>query len=187
MIIKLYHSSPAVSSLSGQKIGKTGNEKGDTVSITIRRAKESDMEKIKDLLSQVLDVHHNGRPDLFKANCRKYTDLELSEIIKNDSTPIFVAKNGDGILGYCFCIIKETRDDNIITDHRSLYIDDLCVDSSCRGQNIGSLLYGYVKNYAKEIGCYNLTLNVWECNPTAKRFYEKLGLVPQKTVMETLL
>ena len=157
------------------------------MSINVRRAKESDMEKIKDLLSQVLDVHHNGRPDLFKANCRKYTDGELSMIIKNDNTPIFVAENEESVLGYCFCIIKETRSDNIITDHKSLYIDDLCVDCNCRGQKVGTVLYNFVKDYAKEIGCYNLTLNVWECNPTAKRFYEKLGLIPQKTVMEALL
>lgn len=157
------------------------------MSIIIRRATECDIEKIKDLLSQVLDVHHKGRPDLFKANCRKYTDSELDKIIKNDTTPIFVAESDGNVLGYCFCIIKEVKNDNILTDCKSLYIDDLCVDKNCRGKKVGSSLYAYVKDYAKEIGCYNLTLNVWECNPTAKHFYEKLGLIPQKTVMEFLL
>lgn len=90
------------------------------------------------------------------------------------------------MLGYCFCIFRQLQD-NILTDIKTLYIDDLCVDESCRGQHVGSQLYAYVRNYAKELGCYNLTLNVWALNENALRFYEKCGLVPQKIGMETIL
>lgn len=150
----------------------------------IRRAKISDLEKIKELLNQVLTVHHNGRPDIFKPDCRKYKDDELIEIIENDETPVFVAINENTVYGYAFCIINETKNNNILHDSKSIYIDDLCVDENARGQGIGTSLYEYVKEYAKSIGCFNITLNVWECNPTAKLFYEKLGLIPMKTVME---
>lgn len=152
----------------------------------VRRAQIRDMEKIKDLLSQVLTVHHNGRPDLFKENCRKYTDRELEELIKDDTRPIFVADE-DGVLGYAFCVIKETKNNNILTDMKTLYIDDLCVDENIRGKHVGSALYNHVKEFAREIGCYNVTLNVWECNESAAKFYEKQGLVPQKTTLETIL
>ena len=47
--------------------------------------------------------------------------------------------------------------------------------------------YDKVVKYAKEIGCYNLTLNVWSCNESAQKFYERQGLKPQKTTMETIL
>ena len=144
------------------------------------------MEKIKDLLNQVLTVHHNGRPDLFKANCRKYTDSELEELIKDDARPIFVADE-DGVLGYAFCVIKETKNNNILTDIKTLYIDDLCVDENIRGKHVGTALYNYVIEYAKEIGCYNVTLNVWSCNESAQQFYERQGLKPQKTTLETIL
>ena len=153
----------------------------------IRRAKESDTGAIIRLLEQVLEVHHSGRPDIFKGGTRKYTDSELYELIKDDTRPIFVAEGEHGVLGYAFCIIKEQHGDNILTDMRTLYIDDLCVDEAIRGGGIGRALYEYVKDYARGIGCYNLTLNVWECNQSAKRFYEKMGLLPQKTVMEALL
>ena len=46
----------------------------------IRRAKISDINGINHLLRQVLMVHHNGRPDLFKPNAKKYTDEELEKI-----------------------------------------------------------------------------------------------------------
>lgn len=153
----------------------------------IRRAALSDMEGINRLLRQVLEVHHKGRPDLFKGNVKKYTDGELAEIIKDDKKPIFAAFEGEKLVGYAFCVIKQFPDDNILTDIKTLYIDDLCVDENERGKHIGTAVYEYVKEYAKTIGCYNITLNVWECNPSAKRFYEHLGLVPQKTGMEMLL
>ena len=154
--------------------------------MNIRRADKRDMDKIKDLLNQVLTVHHNGRPDLFKANCRKYTDSELEELIKDNARPIFVADE-DGVLGYAFCVIKETKNNNILTDIKTLYIDDLCVDENIRGKHVGTALYNYVKEYAKEIGCYNVTLNVWSCNESAQQFYEGQGLKPQKTTLETIL
>jgi len=152
----------------------------------IRRAEFWDMEKIKDLLNQVLDVHHNGRPDLFKANCRKYTDEELMDIIADDSRPIFVADD-KGVVGYCFCVFQQHIDNNILTDIKTLYIDDLCVDKNTRGNGIGRALYEYVVNFAKESGCYNVTLNVWACNESAMKFYEKCGLSFQKVGMEKIL
>ena len=155
--------------------------------MTIRRAEERDIPAICTLLEEVLTVHHEGRPDIFRQGCKKYTEKELISLISDDKRPIFVAENATRVQGYAFCIIKEVHGDNSLHDMKTLYIDDLCVDASSRGMHIGSALYEHVKAYAKAIGCYNLTLNVWECNPGAKRFYEKLGLVPQKTVMETIL
>ena len=153
----------------------------------VRRANANDTEKIIDLLNQVLTVHHNGRPDLFKANCRKYTDSELAGIMSDDTRPIFVGEENGEVLGYAFCVIKERKNNNILTDMKTLYIDDLCVDEKMRGKKVGSGIYECVKNYAKEIGCYNLTLNVWACNEGAQKFYEAQGLKPQSTMMETIL
>ena len=153
----------------------------------IRRAEEKDIDYINGLLYQVLQVHHDGRPDIFKANAKKYTDEQLKELISNDNSPIFVFEDGGFVKGYVFCAIQETKNHNILTDKKTLYIDDLCVDESCRGQKIGQKLYQFAENFAKEIGCYNLTLNVWSCNTSALRFYEKMGLIPQKIYMETIL
>lgn len=154
--------------------------------MTIRCAEIKDIPRITELLNQVLDVHHRARPDIFKADCRKYTDKELEEILSDDKRPVFVADDGE-VLGYAFCIIQQYIDNNILTDIKTLYIDDLCVDKTSRGKHIGKLLFEYVKDYAKSIGCYNLTLNVWNGNDDAIKFYEKCGLSPQKFGMETIL
>ena len=154
----------------------------------IRRANASDVEGINKLLNQVLMVHYNGRPDLFKANVKKYTDEELLEIIVDDTRPIFVGVDEtETVMGYAFCIFQQHINNNILTDVKTLYIDDLCVDEEIRGKHIGKSLYEYVLVFAKENGCYNVTLNVWSCNENAMKFYEKCGLVPQKIGMEFIL
>ena len=156
--------------------------------MVIERAVEKDIPGLNHLLNQVLMVHHNGRPDLFKANVKKYTDEELKVILADDSRPIFVAKaEDDSVMGYAFCVMQQHLNNNILTDIKTLYIDDLCVDETLRGQHIGRQLYEYVLAFAKEQGCYNVTLNVWTCNEGAMKFYEKCGMKPQKIGMETIL
>lgn len=154
----------------------------------IRRANTDDIPGLVRLLEQVLMVHHNGRPDLFKAGTRKYTDEELTALLADDSKPIFAAVDENGyMLGYAFCVFQQHSNNNIFTDIRTLYIDDLCVEETCRGQHIGKALYDYVLDFARASGCYNVTLNVWSCNEGAMAFYEKMGLKPQKIGMETIL
>ncbi len=158
------------------------------MSEVIRPAKEEDIPVILNLLVQVNMVHKNGRPDLFRGPTTKYSGEELKKILSDSSRPIFVYADEYGsVRGYAFCIIQTHPNDRILTDIQTLYLDDLCVDEQYRGRQIGQKLYRYVRNYAKSIGCYNLTLNVWSCNPQAVRFYERLGLKPQKTYLEDLL
>ena len=153
----------------------------------IRRAVREDMNGINALLRQVLEVHHGGRPDLFKGGVKKYKDEELAAIIADDKRPIFVAVKDGKIQGYAFCVLKQPLSDNILTPIKTLYIDDLCVDENARGKGVGRAVYEYVVEYARLSGCYNITLNVWSCNPGAVKFYEKMGLVPQKIGMEKII
>ena len=154
----------------------------------VRKAENRDIPNILRLLVQVDMVHHNGRPDLFKGPAVKYTEEQLRMILTDPDTPVFVCTDeADRVLGYVFGIFKQYKNDNILTDIRTLYIDDLCVDEAARGQGVGKTLYEFAVQFARETGCYNLTLNVWALNEGARRFYEKCGLVPQKYGMETIL
>ena len=156
--------------------------------MNVRMAQEKDIERIHSLLAQVAMVHHKGRPDLFKPGKSKYTDEELKALLKDGSRPILAAVDeNDRMLGYAFCIFQQYKDHNIMTDIKTLYIDDLCVDETMRGKHIGKLLYNAALDFAREHGCYNLTLNVWSCNESAMKFYESCGLKPQKVGMEVIL
>lgn len=154
----------------------------------VRMAQEKDIERIHSLLAQVAMVHHKGRPDLFKAGKSKYTDEELKVLLQDASRPILAAVDeNDCMQGYAFCIFQQYKDHNIMTDIKTLYIDDLCVDETMRGHHIGRMLYEAALDFAREHGCYNLTLNVWSCNESAMNFYHSCGLKPQKVGMEIIL
>lgn len=156
--------------------------------LNIRKAENRDIPRILELLSQVLEVHAKGRPDLFKSGTTKYSEAELAEIIADAERPIFVAEDSENgeVKGYAFCVFQRHNERNT-PDFTTLYIDDLCVDEKSRGLHVGRSLYEYVLKFAKESGCYNVTLNVWACNEAAMRFYEKCGLQIQKIGMEKIL
>lgn len=154
----------------------------------ITKAEMKYLDGIDSLLQQVLAVHHEGRPDLFRAVGKKYTDEQLEKIFQDAERPVFVAVGDqDQVLGYAFCIFERHQGEGAMQDITTLYIDDLCVDQNCRGQHVGTKLYEYVCDFAKEQGCYNVTLNVWSCNESARKFYDKCGLKPFKTGMEKIL
>ncbi len=153
----------------------------------IGRAETKDLPDIERLLEQVCKVHADLRPDLFIAGNRKYTEEELSVILKDDSRPIFAAYDDDGsFMGYCFTAAEEHKGFNE-PPHKTLYIDDLCVDENIRGRHVGRALYEYVRNWAKANGFYNLTLHVWENNESAKSFYNAMGMKIQLYGMEEVL
>lgn len=152
----------------------------------IRKADTRDLQGLTDLLYQVNAVHHGIRPDLFKGNTAKYNEQKLKELLADEQRPVFVYVDGK-VLGHAFCQITEIRDHRLMQDIKTLYIDDICVDQAARGRHIGQALYEHVRDYARQIGCYNITLNVWEGNDPAYSFYKSMGMQVQKTGMETIL
>lgn len=168
----------------------------------IRKAEKRDIPGIIALLHQVNMVHHVIRPDLFKPNTTKYDEQELEALLGDDSKPIFVYAEDtptDGkpvpvkgqaesvVLGHAFCQVTEVKNHGLLQDVKTLYIDDICVDEKARGRHIGKALYEFIRDYARSVGCHNITLNVWEGNDAAYHFYKSMGMGVQKTGMETIL
>lgn len=153
----------------------------------IRLAQNKDIPDLLKLLHQVGDLHAQGRPDIFRQGALKYDETALQALLQDKTRPVLVAEEGGAVLGYAFCIRKETRGDPVLADDVTLYIDDLCVDQSCRSKGIGSMLYRAALALAKEMGAQRVTLNVWAFNAAAMAFYEKCGMKPQRIFMETTL
>ena len=152
----------------------------------IRRAETSDIPDILRLLRQVCNVHQEIRPDLFKRDGVKYTTSDLTQLPRDESRPIWCAVEDGTFLGYCFCQWEESPDGSAVFSRKELYIDDLCVDETVRGQGVASALFRHVTDAAKEAGTDFITLNVWQGN-SALNFYEKMGMKPRKTTLELRL
>lgn len=156
--------------------------------MNIRKASTKDIPRIIELLQQVLEIHANIRPDIFIPGTAKYTEKELEDILSEENRPIYVATSGeDTCIGYAFCILKNQPFSNNMVPFKSLFIDDLCVDQNTRGQNIGEKLIEHVKEEAKKMGCYEVTLNVWAGNTSAEKFYEKMGFQTKERQLEYIL
>lgn len=156
--------------------------------MNIRRASEKDIDSLIKLLQEVLEIHANIRPDIFISGTTKYTRSDLLEKLANDEEPIYVAVDeNDEVMGYAFCAIKQQPFSTNMVPFKSLYIDDLCVDSNYRGQHIGEQLFEYVKTEAKRLGCYEVTLAVWAGNDGAERFYDRIGFKTKERIMEYIL
>ena len=154
----------------------------------IRKAEEKDIPRLLALLGQVLQIHAEIRPDIFIPGTTKYTVCELAELLQQEDKPIYVAVNEDDVcMGYAFCQLKEQPFSTNMVPFKSLFIDDLCVDKQARGQHIGESLFEYVKQQAKALGCYEVTLNVWAGNTSAEHFYEKMGMKTKERQMEYIL
>ena len=154
--------------------------------MTIRKARPSDIPVLNELLQDILQVHHQARPDIFKSGGQKFSEAELVALLEIPDKPIFVFELEGQVVGHLFCEFRTTSGD-VLEPIKTLFIDDLCVASSVRGQKIGEQLYEFALSYAKEQGCHNLTLDVWADNAGAVRFYERQGMKPQKFRMEQII
>ena len=150
-------------------------------------AEERHIPDLLRLLRQINMIHHLGRPDLFKGPATKYSEAELKALLSSAVSRIFVCEEGDLVLGYAICELKEIPETALLHARKELYLDDLCVDEPFRGQGIGHLLFERVRAEAAVLGCHHLNLTVWSLNPSARRFYEACGMLPLKTTMELRL
>lgn len=153
----------------------------------IRFAKPEDTLAILALLEQIGRVHYNIRPDMFQPAAQKYGASQVLARLANPQTPTFVAVEGDKVVGYSFCELKDFQKHPVMSDHKEMFLEDLCVAEDARRKGVGKALYAYVRDYARQVGCHNLTLHVWRDNAGAVAFYEAMGMMPQRYVMETIL
>ncbi len=155
--------------------------------IRVRKAQPKDADTVLNMLGEILKLHHEGRPDLFNETGSKYSKEQLLEIFENPNRPVLVATNEhDDVVGYCFCIVK-TADTSALKDIITLHIDDLYVDPTLRGKNVGKFLLDHAIDLAKQVGAYNIDLNVWEFNENAREFYQHLGFSTMRRYMEIVL
>ena len=157
------------------------------MSTLIRQAGKNDIDAIQSLLMQVERIHYNGRPDIFREGGVKFTEDELKTLLEDESRPVFCAVVDGHVVGYVFCIIGRISDNPMLRDAKTLHLEDVCVDESCRGTGVGSELIEFVKSYAKENGFTRIDLDVWEFNDRAREFYIKHGFGVQKRRMDLVL
>ena len=63
----------------------------------LRYANSGDIPALNHLLRQVLQVHHGGRPDIFRIGAQKYSASQVLAMLDDPMQPIFIAAEGDHV------------------------------------------------------------------------------------------
>lgn len=154
----------------------------------IRPAVLADREKIRPIQKEIADLHHTGRPDLFRAEARYYTEEDFAEKLAAPQNFIFIAESGEGdVVGYAFAWVIDYEKHSTYKPFKCFYIDDICVLSSHRRRGIGRMLFEKCREQAKLCGCRMMDLGVWSLNRDAISFYESMGMRERIRKMELTL
>ena len=155
--------------------------------MTIRFAKENELERVNELRKQVNDIHVEGKPDVFKPGfCDELRDYIYA--IWNDPEQEIVVADCDGVIcGFAILhhIFKPENPFMYVRDF--LDIDEFCVDEAYRRQGVATEMVSFILKYAKEKGYPRLELNMWEFNDGALAFYEAAGFKTYRRYMEIML
>lgn len=152
----------------------------------IRRAEIRDVELLKPIMLEADRLHSQGRPDLFNPVIDRDSE-EIISLIKGEEKEIYVYEENETVVGYVIFEIQIILKSQQLKGEERIYISNLCVDENCRHRGIATKLFNYVVDLAKNNGCYNVVLCCWDFNDGARKFYEKLGMKPQRTIMELIV
>ena len=158
--------------------------------INIRYAVQEDCTRIRPLQQEIADLHHEGRPDLFKTQARFFTEEDFAERLNNPKHTVLIAETTDGtVVGYAFGWIKICRNHSnpVLCDRKVLYIDDICVLKAYQRNGIGRKLFDCCKTIAQENKCKLVELGVWAFNTEAIAFYRSCGMKERIYRMECTL
>jgi len=152
--------------------------------IIIRPAQKEDYPAVSRLLLQIAKQHAELRPDLFRPKA-KLSERSYRKLLKKaEKNPILVAVQENRVVGHMFTEVIQQKKKHHKQARRVFYIDDLCIDETCRGRGLGRKFMEEAALLARINRCDSLELNVFQCNEGAIRFYENMGFTVQRVTME---
>ena len=153
--------------------------------IHIRAAVSEDRVRIRPLQKEIADLHHAGRPDLFKNEARYFTEEAFEQRLRDPDHTVLIAETDAGeVVGYAFGWVIRIREHSTYVDFNRFYIDDICVLKDFQGRGIGRRLFEACKAAALEKCCDNMELGVWAFNEGAIAFYRACGMTDRVRRME---
>lgn len=147
----------------------------------IRDMKLEDYDAVDTLMQQLHKIHVNGRPDLYVEMEHPYSKEELTEKIYNKEVITLAAEEENRIVGLCIVVIKHRSG---MVNMKTAYVDDLVVDQSYQHRGIAKSLFQKAEERAKALGAERMDLTVWSFNENALKFYQSIGMVPQRYILE---
>ena len=154
------------------------------VPVTVRFAREEDLEQVNELRRQVNELHVEGRPETFKPGfCDELRDY-VHAIREDPMKKIVVAEQDGTIRGFAVLNHINRPENPYMFERDYLDIDEFGVDEGSRRQGIAGEMIRFIREWAKEQGFNRLELNMWAFNRGALAFYEAVGFRTYRRYME---
>lgn len=151
----------------------------------VRFGTAEDFASIYNIRMQLHSLHVDARPDIYKMPEREAEFHQiLQEAVEGKDCRLFVCENDFCIAGYA--LVRYTHCENACMkqDRRTLFIDEIAVEKTLRGQGYGRELMDGLVSFAREHHMDSVDLAVWNFNEEAMHFYESFGMTPKYTLLE---
>lgn len=150
--------------------------------LIFRKMTENDYDNVDAMMQDLHALHQKARPDIYQHPLEHPYSKE--EFCRRGTSPDWIclyAEDSGVPVGLCFV---ELRHRTFLSDELSAYMHDIYVTPSERRSRIGTMMYRIVEREAREKGAVRLDLCVWSFNEDAMGFYRKMGLTPQRYILE---
>jgi GNAT superfamily N-acetyltransferase len=139
----------------------------------IRQAEEKDYWNVLELENTLHNQNAKLFPDLFKQSHNTVSKENFDKEIMAGT--VFVFEHDGEIIGFYRAHIFEYPDDETTICQKMYFIHSIVVKENHQRKKLGTKLFQFIENQAKEKGCKTIELNVWE-NNSAINFYKKMGM-----------
>lgn len=139
----------------------------------IRLAALHDVSKLCKLYEQFFAYNARQQPEYFR-NAEERGRYPTN-IIGSPTEDLFVAVDGDAVVGMILVKEAETLPFPCFVPHRYAEVTDVFLEPPYRGMGLGKQLMEACERWARARGLDYLELNVLDTNEVGKKFYDKMG------------
>jgi len=136
----------------------------------VRKASLNDLPTLLEFEQGLIEAERPMDPTIKDGNISYY---DISLLIKNDNSDVFVVENNGKILASGYAKILDDR--HYLKHEKQGYLGFMFVPNEHRGKGLNKLIMDALINWCKEMKVYELRLDVYDSNNPAIRAYEKAG------------
>lgn len=152
--------------------------------MTVRYARQSELEAVNRLREAVNELHAQGRPDIFRSDfCDELRD-HVYRVFEADNADVVVALADGTVAGFAMVQYIDRPESPYLCARRFYHVEEFGVDAAYRRRGIATALMEFCRREAAEKGFDRLELDVWTFNDGAMKFYESLGFQTYRRYME---
>lgn len=151
--------------------------------ITVRRMRESELERVNELRATIQQLHCNGQPDIFQPPSNAFAGLG-TDLAQRENICVLVAVRDDTILGYAIVQDFNREPSPYMLARRFVHVEEFCVDERYRRMGAGRALMAFIRSDAQTRGFSRVELDVWAFNEDARHFYAAEGFRAYRHFLE---